>query len=44
VNAACPNVTGGHALIICYRRPWRRAFRRQYLICCWTCTLRIAEP
>jgi hypothetical protein len=33
-----------HALAITYRRPWRRLFRKQRVIRCWFCDLRVSEP
>lgn len=34
----------GHALVIVYGRPWRKLWRKQRIIRCWRCDIRIAEP
>jgi hypothetical protein len=35
---------GSHAFLVTCRRPWRRLWRRQYVITCWWCALEIPEP
>lgn len=32
-----------HLLIVTYYRPWRRLFRRVYLLRCWQCDLDLAD-
>lgn len=37
-------VTGiAHYLVVTYRRPWRRLFRKTYQVRCWFCDVRVAE-
>jgi hypothetical protein len=38
-------VTGyRHVTILVYRRPWRRLFRRQMILICVACDLRVEDP